>query len=77
MVVAVSSSLSQGDPRGRYDDPLLDSLLSLCVLHQRPASRAMLTAGLPLPAQRLSAELLKLPSAAAVRNACRQHWPLA
>lgn len=27
--------------------------------------------------QRLSAELLKLPSAAAVRNACRQHWPLA
>ncbi|MDZ7888225.1 MAG: type I secretion system permease/ATPase [Pseudomonas sp.] len=71
MVVAVSSSLSQGDPRGRYDDPLLDSLLSLCVLHQRPASRTMLTAGLPLPAQRLSAELL--PRAAA-RAGLQGRW---
>ena len=51
------------DPRGQYDDPLLDSLLSLCALHQKPASRAMLTTGLPLPAQRLTAELL--PRAAA------------
>lgn len=71
MVVAVSSSLSQGDPRGRHDDPLLDSLLSLCVLHQRPASRAMLTAGLPLPAQRLNAELL--PRAAA-RAGLQGRW---
>ena len=51
------------DPRSQHDDPLLDSLLSLCVLHQKPASRAMLTTGLPLPAQRLSPELL--PRAAA------------
>lgn len=71
MVEAVSSSLSQGDPRGRYDDPLLDSLLSLCALHQRPASRAMLTAGLPLPAQRLNAELL--PRAAA-RAGLQGRW---
>lgn len=42
---------------------MLDSLLTLCVLHQKPASRAMLTTGLPLPAQRLSPELL--PRAAA------------
>jgi ATP-binding cassette subfamily C protein LapB len=42
---------------------LLDGLLALCQLHQKPASRAMLTTGLPLPAQRLSAELL--PRAAA------------
>jgi ATP-binding cassette subfamily C protein LapB len=63
--------LSQGDPRGRYDDLLLDSLLSLCVLHQRPASRAMLTAGLPLPAQRLNAELL--PRAAA-RAGLQGRW---
>ncbi|WP_043245966.1 type I secretion system permease/ATPase [Pseudomonas solani] len=51
------------DPRGQLDDPLLDSLLSLCLQHQRPASRAMLTAGLPLPGQRLTPELL--PRAAA------------
>ncbi len=52
-----SSGVSQ-DPRSRYDDPLLDSLLALCEWHQKPASRAMLTAGLPLPAQRLTADLL-------------------
>ena len=46
-----------------HDDPLLDGLLTLCFLHQKPASAAMLTTGLPLPSQRLSAELL--PRAAA------------
>ncbi|RBJ77657.1 type I secretion system permease/ATPase [Pseudomonas sp. MWU12-2534b] len=51
------------DPRGMHDDPLLDGLLTLCFLHQKPASAAMLTTGLPLPSQRLSAELL--PRAAA------------
>nr|WP_189659954.1 MULTISPECIES: type I secretion system permease/ATPase [Pseudomonas] len=51
------------DPRSQHDDPLLDSLLTLCVLHQKPASRAMLTTGLPLPSQRLNIELL--PRAAA------------
>ncbi|WP_397450827.1 type I secretion system permease/ATPase [Pseudomonas sp. NA-150] len=51
------------DPRAQHDDPLLDGLLTLCQLHQKPASRAMLTSGLPLPAQRLSADLL--PRAAA------------
>jgi ATP-binding cassette subfamily C protein LapB len=54
---------SHSDPRGQHDDPLLDSLLSLCVLHRKPANRAMLTSGLPLPKQRLTAELL--PRAAA------------
>ncbi|WP_338479231.1 type I secretion system permease/ATPase [Pseudomonas trivialis] len=51
------------DPRSQHDDPLLDGLLTLCSLHYKPASRAMLTTGLPLTAQRLSAELL--PRAAA------------
>lgn len=51
------------DPPSQHDDPLLDCLLTLCVLHQKPASRVMLTTGLPLPAQRLSPELL--PRAAA------------
>jgi ATP-binding cassette subfamily C protein LapB len=37
---------------------LLDGLLTLCYLHQKPASRAMLTTGLPLPDQRLSPDLL-------------------
>lgn len=66
-----SQTLHLGDPRARHDDPLLDSLLSLCALHQRPASRAMLSAGLPLPAQRLSAELL--PRAAA-RAGLQGRW---
>src|SRR5450830_1472702 len=51
------------DPRSQHDDPLLDGLLTLCSLHYKPASRAMLTTGLPLASQRLSAELL--PRAAA------------
>ncbi|WP_437881319.1 type I secretion system permease/ATPase [Pseudomonas sp. LRF_L74] len=51
------------DQRQSHDDPLLDGLLILCSLHDCKASRASLTAGLPLPAQRLSTELL--PRAAA------------
>jgi ATP-binding cassette subfamily C protein LapB len=62
---------TRSDPRDRYDDPLLDSLLSLCSLHQKSVSRAMLTAGLPLPEQRLSAELL--PRAAA-RAGLQGRW---
>jgi ATP-binding cassette subfamily C protein LapB len=71
--VAVDSSTleTRSDPRDRYDDPLLDSLLSLCSLHQKSVSRAMLTAGLPLPEQRLSAELL--PRAAA-RAGLQGRW---
>lgn len=51
------------DQRQSHDDPLLDGLLILCNLHDCSASRASLTAGLPLPEQRLSADLL--PRAAA------------
>ncbi|MCS3515155.1 MULTISPECIES: type I secretion system permease/ATPase [Pseudomonas] len=51
------------DPRTQHDDPLLDGLLALCSLHYKPASRAMLTTGLPLAGQRLSPDLL--PRAAA------------
>ncbi|WP_394354751.1 type I secretion system permease/ATPase [Aquipseudomonas alcaligenes] len=51
------------DQRQSHDDPLLDGLLILCNLHNCSASRASLTAGLPLPEQRLTAELL--PRAAA------------
>ena len=53
------------DPRSLHDDPLLDGLLALCYLHQKPASRAMLTTGLPLPNQRLSADLLARSAARA------------
>jgi ATP-binding cassette subfamily C protein LapB len=59
------------DPRSQHDDPLLDSLLSLCVLHQKPASRVMLTTGLPLPAQRLSPSCCPAPQPGqACRGAC-------
>ncbi|MWV18031.1 type I secretion system permease/ATPase [Pseudomonas sp. L-22-4S-12] len=51
------------DQRQSHDDPLLDGLLILCKLHDCSASRASLTAGLPMPEQRLTAELL--PRAAA------------
>ena len=71
MAVAPSPMQTRSDPRDRYDDPLLDSLLSLCSLHQKSVSRAMLTAGLPLPEQRLSAELL--PRAAA-RAGLQGRW---
>ena len=59
------------DPRSHFDDPLLDGLLCLCLSHQRPVSRAMLTSGLPLPAQRLTPELL--PRAAA-RAGLQGRW---
>jgi ATP-binding cassette, subfamily C, bacterial LapB len=51
------------DPRSEHDDPLLDCLLILCAYHNKQASRATLTAGLPLPDHRLNTELL--PRAAA------------
>ncbi|MEX6503527.1 type I secretion system permease/ATPase [Pseudomonas zhanjiangensis] len=71
MAVDLSQAQTRSDPRDRYDDPLLDSLLSLCALHQKSVSRAMLTAGLPLPQQRLTTELL--PRAAA-RAGLQGRW---
>lgn len=66
-----ANSAVGNDPRDRHDDPLLDSLLSLCTLHQKDASRASLTAGLPLPEQRLTPDLL--PRAAA-RAGLQGRW---
>ncbi|WP_147172732.1 type I secretion system permease/ATPase [Pseudomonas sp. SJZ079] len=71
MALDSSAARTHSDPRERYDDPLLDSLLSLCSLHQKSVSRAMLTAGLPLPEQRLNADLL--PRAAA-RAGLQGRW---
>ena len=51
------------DPRLSFDDPLLDGLLILCKLHGCSASRGTLSAGLPMPEQRMSPDLL--PRAAA------------
>ena len=76
MSTTASQTLHLGDPRARHDDPLLDSLLSLCTLHQRPATRAMLSAGLPLPAQRLSPELLPRAAARAGLQGRWLHRPL-
>lgn len=41
------------DPRTLHDDPLLDSLLLICTMHSRTATRASLSAGLPLQHYRL------------------------
>ncbi|MFP1740081.1 type I secretion system permease/ATPase [Lonsdalea quercina] len=59
----VAAASVNHDPRNRHDDPLLDSLLILCKLQGKTASRTTLTAGLPLAEQRLTVELL--PRAAA------------
>jgi ATP-binding cassette subfamily C protein LapB len=59
------------DPRASFDDPLLDGLLILCKLHECPATRSSLSAGLPLAEQRLSADLL--PRAAA-RAGLQARW---
>lgn len=56
---------SSSDPRLSHDDPLLDGLLILCRLHDCPASRASLTAGLPMANQRLSTDLLQRAAARA------------
>lgn len=58
--------IGQGvDPRLSFDDPLLDGLLILCQVHGATVSRATLTAGLPLPEQRLSLDLLTRAAARA------------
>ncbi|WP_422419857.1 type I secretion system permease/ATPase [Pseudomonas sp. GZD-222] len=59
----MQAASSTVDPRLSFDDPLLDGLLILCKLHGCTVSRAGLSAGLPLPLQRLSLDLL--PRAAA------------
>ena len=48
--MAVDPGLAQtrSDPRDRYDDPLLDSLVEICKLHGHSATRASLSSGLPL-----------------------------
>jgi ATP-binding cassette, subfamily C, bacterial LapB len=48
-----------------HPDPLLDSLVELCRLHGRSASRASLSGGLPLVAGRLTLELAERAAARA------------
>ncbi|KAF1071339.1 MAG: Toxin RTX-I translocation ATP-binding protein [Pseudomonas citronellolis] len=63
MSIPERAATNAGDPRLSHDDPLLDGLLILCRLHGCSVSRSTLSAGLPLPEQRLSPDLL--PRAAA------------
>ncbi len=63
MIIQERGNPAADDPRLSHDDPLLDGLLILCRLHGCSVSRTSLSAGLPLPQQRLNAELL--PRAAA------------
>lgn len=58
-----STNSQYHDPRSYNDDPLLDSLLILCSLHGKPASRATLSSGLPLENDRLTLNIF--PRAAA------------
>jgi len=65
------------EQRQSFDDPLLDGLLILSKLHGRTASRASLSAGLPLPDQRLTADLLPRAAARAGLQARLLRRPLA
>ncbi|MCE0460354.1 MULTISPECIES: type I secretion system permease/ATPase [Pseudomonas] len=62
-MTSMAPATPSADPRVTVDDPLLDGLLILCKLHGATASRASLSAGLPMAHQRLSPDLL--PRAAA------------
>jgi len=53
------------DPRALHDDPLLDSLIAICTLHGRAASRVSLTAGLPLVKNRLTVPVFSRAAARA------------
>ncbi|MGN8345833.1 type I secretion system permease/ATPase [Pseudomonas sp. SMV71] len=62
-MTSMEPAIPGADPRLNFDDPLLDGLLILCRLHGATASRASLSAGLPMAHQRLGLDLL--PRAAA------------
>jgi ATP-binding cassette subfamily C protein LapB len=59
-----------------HPDPLLDSLVELCRLHGQGASRASLSAGLPLVDGRLTLELAERAAARAGMAARLQRLPL-
>jgi ATP-binding cassette subfamily C protein LapB len=54
-----TGQLPPGTDPDIQDDPLADCLVQLARLHDRPVSRAALTAGLPLVNNRLTVELFK------------------
>jgi ATP-binding cassette subfamily C protein LapB len=60
-----------------HPDPLLDCLVEVCRLHGVGASRASLSAGLPLAAGRLTLELAERSAARAGMSARLQRMPLA
>jgi ATP-binding cassette subfamily C protein LapB len=60
-----------------HPDPLLDCLVEVCRLHGVGASRASLSAGLPLVAGRLTLELAERAAARAGMSARLQRLPLA
>jgi ATP-binding cassette, subfamily C, bacterial LapB len=59
-----------------HPDPLLDSLVEICRLHGVAASRASLSAGLPLEDGRLTLELAERAAARAGMAAKLQRLPL-
>ncbi|WP_333497051.1 type I secretion system permease/ATPase [Kluyvera sp. CHPC 1.251] len=53
-VTASADNTIRHDPRQHHDDPLLDSLMIVCQLHNIVTSRNVLTGGLPLDEHRLT-----------------------
>ncbi|HSC00729.1 MAG TPA: cysteine peptidase family C39 domain-containing protein, partial [Burkholderiaceae bacterium] len=78
--VSVSTAAAPAAARLREDlihpDPLLDCLVEVCRLHGVGASRASLSAGLPLVAGRLTLELAERAVARAGMSARLQRLPL-
>ena len=53
-VTSSTDNTIRHDPRQNHDDPLLDSLMIVCQLHNIVTSRNVLTGGLPLDEHRLT-----------------------
>jgi ATP-binding cassette subfamily C protein LapB len=61
VAISIAPVAAAAPPRFREDllhpDPLLDCLVEVCRLHGRAASRATLSAGMPMPSGRMNLEL--------------------
>lgn len=75
-VITTSEDSLRDDPRQSHDDPLLDSLMIVCKLHNIITSRNVLTAGLPLQANLLTQSVFPRAAQRAGLKARVLHRPL-
>ena len=75
-VITTAEDSLRDDPRQSHDDPLLDSLMIVCKLHNIITSRNVLTAGLPLQANLLTQSVFPRAAQRAGLKARVLHRPL-